>query len=88
MSEAVIAALITAAATVAAQLLISARAFSRREAEDAAKSALILRRLDELEEKVSKHNNLVERIYITEAAAASLQKQLDGIQRQMTKEVL
>lgn len=79
MTEAVTVALITAAATIAAQVVINLRFHSRREAEAAAQNALILRRIDELEAKVNKHNNLIERIYKVEAAAAGLQRQVDEL---------
>lgn len=79
MTEAITVALITAAATVAAQVVINLRFRSRRVAETAAQNALILRRIDELEAKVSKHNNLIERIYKVEAAAAGLQRQVDDL---------
>jgi len=81
MQEAVLAALITGAATVIVQLLISHRA--REEQEDVLRRQvdILIGRLDTLEEKVEKHNNLVERIYRTEAEMASVKESLVGMQR-------
>ena len=81
MQEAVLAALITGAATVIVQLLISHRA--RADQEDALRRQvdILIGRLDILEEKVEKHNNLVERIYRTEAEMASVKESLVGMQR-------
>ncbi|HNW04944.1 MAG TPA: hypothetical protein PLP20_01990 [Oscillospiraceae bacterium] len=81
MQEAVLAALITGAATVIVQLLISHRA--RADQEDALRRQvdILIGRLDILEEKVEKHNNLVERIYRTEAEMASVKEWLVGMQR-------
>jgi len=81
MQEAVLAALITGAATVIVQLLISHRA--RADQEDALRRQvdILIGRLDILEEKVEKHNNLEERIYRTEAEMASVKEWLVGMQR-------
>ena len=55
ITEAILIACITAAASVICQIMISNRAAN-----------LMQYRIDKLEEKVNKHNNLVERIAIAE----------------------
>ena len=52
MTESIIVAAITAMATVVCQVIISHRT-----------SSLTVYRIDQLEEKVNKHNNLIERTY-------------------------
>lgn len=81
MQEAVLSALITAAATVIVQLLISHRARAEQEEALRRQVDILIGRLDILEEKVEKHNNLVERIYRTEAEMSSVKERLAGMQR-------
>ncbi len=81
MQEAVLAALITGAATVIVQLLISHRARAEQEEALRRQVDILIGRLDILEEKVEKHNNLVERIYRTEAEMSSVKERLAGMQR-------
>ncbi|HPD88359.1 MAG TPA: hypothetical protein PLU75_02625 [Oscillospiraceae bacterium] len=79
MQEAVLAALITGAATVIVQLLISHRERTEQEILLRRQVDLLIGRLDILEGKVEKHNNLVERIYKTEADMTSVKERLAGI---------
>jgi hypothetical protein len=79
MQEAVLAALITGAATVIVQFLISRRGRAEQEILLRRQVDLLIGRLDTLEEKVEKHNNLVERIYKAEADMASVKEWLAGI---------
>lgn len=81
MQEAVLAAFITGAATVIVQLLISHRARAEQEEALRRQVDILIGRLDILEEKVEKHNNLVERIYRTEAEMSSVKERLAGMQR-------
>ena len=69
MSDAVIAALIAGAASVGGAGL--GAYFSNRRA-----SALISYRLEQLEKKVDKHNNVIERTYALEERAAVQEEKL------------
>lgn len=73
MSEAILAAVITAAATVAAQLFIS-----RRERSLIEQNSRIVLRLERLEAAVEKQSGLFERIYKTEADMAVLKSRIDS----------
>ena len=70
MSDAVLAALIAGAASVGGAGL--GAYFSNRKA-----GALITYRLEQLEKKVDKHNNVVERTYALEERAAVQEEKLD-----------
>lgn len=81
MTEAIMAAAITAGASIICQMMIG-----RRTREQAAKaqeenSKLVLYRLEELEKKVLKHNNLVERMYKLEERTKSNMHRLDDLER-------
>lgn len=82
MTEAIIVALITAGASVCCQLLIGRRERERSRRENAENSKLVLYRIDELEEKVQKHNNFIERIYKVEERAKSNTHRLDEMERE------
>lgn len=69
MTESIIVAAITAMATVVCQVIISHRT-----------SSLTVYRIDQLEEKVSKHNNMVERMYIVEQRAKSNQHRIEELE--------
>ena len=74
MIEAILAAVITAAATVAAQLFIS-----RRERESRERSLIEQNsRMERLEAAVEKQSGLFERIYKTEADMAVLKSRIDS----------
>ena len=68
--EAILVAGITAAATIICQVLISCRTTS-----------LMAYRIDQLEDKVGKHNQLVERMYAVEARAKSNTHRLDDLEQ-------
>lgn len=69
MTESIIVAAITAMATVVCQVIISHRT-----------SSLTVYRIDQLEEKVNKHNNMVERMYIVEQRAKSNQHRIEELE--------
>ena len=71
MSDAVVAALIAGVASVGGAGL--GAYFSNRRA-----SALITYRLEQLEKKVDKHNNVIERTYALEERAAVQEEKLDA----------
>ena len=50
-------------------------------------SALIAYRLEELEEKVNKHNNLVERTYKLEQRMEVIEAKLEGAENLLTEKV-
>lgn len=50
-------------------------------------TALIAYRLEELEEKVNKHNNLVERTYKLEQRMEVIEAKLEGAENLLTEEV-
>lgn len=50
-------------------------------------TALIAYRLEELEEKVNKHNNLVERTYKLEQRMEVIEAQLEGAENLLTEKV-
>lgn len=77
MTEAVVAALITAGASVAVQFIITLRGKNEQQRAAAAQSAVLLHRLDTLEEKVEKQNALFERIYKTEADMMVLKNRIE-----------
>ena len=79
MTEAIIVAVITAAATITAQLIINAGTRARQEAIASAQQAVIIQRVTELEKKVDKHNCLVERMALAEASIKSAHKRLDDM---------
>ena len=90
MTETVIVALITAAATIGAQLIISSRsrAESQRQHDKTLLQvqqkqdktvALIEQRLEQIELKQDKHNNLIERMVKVEASTKSAHKRIDEI---------
>ena len=80
MTEAIIVAVITAAATITAQLIINNGNRARQEAISEAQQAVIIQRVTELEKKVDKHNCLVERMAIVESSTKSAHKRLDEME--------
>lgn len=63
MTSEVIAGLITAASAVICQVLISYTGRKAGQAERAENQRLIVYRLEQLERKVTLHNNVVDRVY-------------------------
>lgn len=85
MTEAIIVACITAGATVLCQLMINRRARDTAEAKNKENNQLILYRIDELEQKVMKHNNLVERMTVVERDLKSAHRRLDELREELER---
>ena len=69
MTEAIVVASIGAIASVICQIIISVKT-----------SSLTTYRIDLLEEKVEKHNNMVERLYVVESRSKSNQHRIDELE--------
>ncbi len=69
MSDPVIVGIITAVAAVVCQVIISMSGRSAAQRERAESNRLIVYRLEQLETKVDKHNNVIERTYQLEKDA-------------------
>ena len=69
MTESIVVAAITAFATVVCQIIISRRT-----------SSLTVYRIDQLEEKVQRHNNMVERMYVVEQRSKANQHRIDELE--------
>lgn len=76
MSDAVIVGLITAVAAVICQVIISMSGRSAAQRERAESNRLIVYRLEQLETKVDKHNNVIERTYQLEKDADVIKEQI------------
>lgn len=76
MSDAVIVGLITAVAAVVCQVIISMSGRSAAQRERAESNRLIVYRLEQLENKVDKHNNVIERTYQLEKDADVFKEQI------------
>lgn len=76
MSDPVIVGIITAVAAVVCQVIISlsGRSAAQREREES--NRLIVYRLEQLESKVDKHNNVIERVYNLEKDADVIKEQI------------
>ena len=72
MSEVIVVALIGAAASIAGSI-ITMRASAKKAAEQA---NLTIYRIDQLESKVTKHNELIERTYALEKKAALYEEKM------------
>ena len=83
MSEGVIIALISFAGSVAVAIIsyVANRAGARDASEANAK--LLDYRLSKLEEKVNKHNNLVERMALSEQDRKTIWHRIDELQKEM-----
>lgn len=79
MEPTIIVAVIMAGGTVAAQLIIAAGNRKAAEASQRATMDLFNYRIGTLEEKVTKHNNLVERLTICEQSTKSAHHRIDDI---------
>ena len=73
MSEAISVALITGAVSLVGSLISMCVSLAKSKQS----SDLTIYRIDKLEEKVNKHNNLVERTYKLDEARALMQQQID-----------
>lgn len=76
MSDAVIVGIITAVAAVICQVIISMSGRSAAQRERAESNRLIVYRLEQLETKVDKHNNVIERVYQLEKDADVIKEQI------------
>lgn len=76
MSDPVIVGIITAVAAVVCQIIISMSGRSAAQRERAESSRLIVYRLEQLEIKVDKHNNVIERTYQLEKDADVFKEQI------------
>ena len=76
MSDAVIVGIITAVAAVVCQVIISMTGRSAAQRERAESNRLIVYRLEQLETKVDKHNNVIERVYNLEKDADVIKEQI------------
>ncbi len=76
MSDAVIVGIITAIAAVICQVIISMSGRSAAQRERAESNRLIVYRLEQLETKVDKHNNVIERVYNLEKEADIIKEQI------------
>lgn len=75
MSE-IIVGIITATAAVVCQVIISMSGRSAAQRERAESNRLIVYRLEQLESKVDKHNNVIERVYELEKNSNVMQEQI------------
>lgn len=76
MSDPVIVGIITAVAAVICQVIISMSGRSAAQRERAESNRLIVYRLEQLETKVDKHNNVIERTYQLEKDADVIKEQI------------
>lgn len=76
MSDPVIVGIITAVAAVICQVIISMSGRSAAQRERAESNRLIVYRLEQLETKVDKHNNVIERVYQLEKDADVIKEQI------------
>ena len=76
MSDPVIVGIITAVAAVVCQVIISMSGRSAAQRERAESNRLIVYRLEQLETKVDKHNNVIERVYQLEKDADVIKEQI------------
>lgn len=83
MSDAVIVGIITAVAAVVCQVIISMSGRSAAQRERAESNRLIVYRLEQLETKVDKHNNVIERVYNLEKDADVIKEQIKAANHQI-----
>lgn len=84
MSDAVIVGIITAIAAVVCQIIISMSGRSAAQRERAESNRLIVYRLEQLEMKVDKHNNVIERVYELEKSSNVTQEQIKVINHRIS----
>lgn len=77
MSE-IIVGLITAMAAVICQIIISLSGRSAAQRERAESNNIIVYRLEQLEKKMTLHNNVVERVYALEKDTDVIMVKIDG----------
>lgn len=79
MSE-IIVGLITALAAVICQIIISLSGRSAAQRERAESNNIIVYRLEQLEKKMTLHNNVIERVYVLERDTAVMQEQIKDLE--------
>lgn len=79
MSEIIVGA-ITATAAVICQVIISMSGRSAAQRERAESNRLITYRLEQLEKKMTLHNNVIERVYALERDTAVMQEQIKDLE--------
>ena len=67
--------------TIAVALITAGFAFLGVYMSNRKQTALVAYRLEKLEEKVDKHNNLVERMYRLEGQVETLKEQLEALRK-------
>lgn len=78
--SAIIVGLITGISAVICQLIIALSGRSQARKERAESNDLIAYRLEQLENKVTVHNNVIERVYALERDKAVMQEQIKDIE--------
>lgn len=78
--SAIIVGLIAGISAVICQLIISLSGRSQARKERAESNELIVYRLEQLENKVTVHNNVIERVYALERDKAVMQEQIKDIE--------
>ena len=83
MTEAVIVALITAAASVICQLIISTKSAQRTQIQQESTQKLLEYKIDKLAEKQDKYNNLQERVALAERDIRVANHRIDDLERKV-----
>ena len=83
--SAIIVGLITGISAVTCQLIISLSGRSQARKERAESNDLIAYRLKQLENKVTVHNNVIERVYALERDKAVMQEQIKDLEEAQKK---
>ena len=85
MSDVVIVALITGGLTLVGTIITNAYTHKRVKAEQAQQTQLILYRIEQLEKKVEKHNNVIERTYILEEKMKVANHRIEDLEKEAAK---
>lgn len=83
MTEAIIVACITAAASIICQVIIGRNTRTKTVSQNTESINMINYRLDKLDAKVTKHNNYIERLTIAEQSLKSAWHQIDEIKDEL-----
>lgn len=76
----IIVGLITAISAVICQIIISLSGRSAAQRERAESNNIIVYRLEQLEKKMTLHNNVIERVYALERDTAVMQEQIKDLE--------
>lgn len=79
MSEAIIAAVISSAATLAVALITTANSYRKVQQKLESTNELLLYRIGELEKKMDKHNHVIERTAVVERDMKTAFNKIDEI---------